>query len=333
MLREPLRVTVTGATGLTGSHTVRALLRAGHQVRAFVRSPDKAARVFGQNIAGLELVPGDITDQPSVVRALHGCDGVIHCAAVVAVGRGGSAEAILETNLSGVRNVIGSAVEAGLRRIIHVSSLATLFRGDGTLLHEGSETRPSNHAYGQSKTLADEYVRKLQADGHPIQIVYPAAIIGPDDPGLSEAMMALCVFIRDFIPITTAGMQFVDARDLATAHARILEAEPSGARYLASGTFLRWTELAAMIEQVNGRRPTTIPFPAPLLRGAGRLLDIVRKVVPVELPLTAEAAAYITRWDAVPNSAAFEEMGVRFRDVSESLADSINWLRAAGHLS
>jgi hypothetical protein len=49
--------------------------------------------------------------------------------------------------------------------------------------------------------------------------------------------------------------------------------------------------------------------------------------------LTAEAAAYITRWDAVPNSAAFEEMGVRFRDVSESLADSINWLRAAGHLS
>jgi nucleoside-diphosphate-sugar epimerase len=326
-------VSVTGATGLTGSHTVRALLESGHEVRAFVRNPRKAETLFLEHEGALELVQGDITEPASVADALHGCDGVIHCAAVVAAGRDAAAAKLLETNVSGVRNVIGTALELGIRRIVHVSSLATLFRGDGTVLSEDSEARPSEHAYGQSKTLADAYVRKLQVAGHPIQIVYPAAIIGPDDPGLSESMMALRAFIEDFIPITTGGMQFVDARDLGVAHCRILESEPAPARYLAAGTFLRWSQLASEIEQANARPPRAIPFPAPLLRGAGRLLDLVRKVLPVRLPLTAEAAAYITRWDAVPNSAALEEMGVRFRDVSETMTDSIRWLKEAGYLS
>lgn len=333
MHSKPLRVTVTGATGLTGSHTVRALLHAGHEVRAFVRDPKKAETLFAGQQGPLELVQGDIREPDSVARALHGCDGVIHCAAVVAAGRSGAAEELLETNVSGVRNVIGGAVDQGIRRIVHVSSLATLFRGDGTVLREDAEPRPSQHAYGQSKTLAEGYVRKLQVAGHAIQIVYPAAIIGPDDPGLSESMMALRAFIEDFIPITSGGMQFIDARDLGVAHCRIVESEPAPARYLAAGTFLPWSELASQIEKASARRPRAIPFPAPLLRSAGRLLDLVRKVIPVGLPLTAEAAAYITRWDAVPNSAVFAQMGVHFRDVSETMTDSIQWLEEAGYLS
>ena len=128
MQGKPLRVAVTGATGLTGSHTVRALLNAGHEVRAFVRDPQKAQKHFGTHQGALELVQGDITDPATVTPALHGCDAVIHCAAVVAAGRGESAERLLETNVSGVRNVIGRAVELGIRRIVHVSSLATLLR-------------------------------------------------------------------------------------------------------------------------------------------------------------------------------------------------------------
>jgi hypothetical protein len=52
----------------------------------------------------------------------------------------------------------------------------------------------------------------------------------------------------------------------------------------------------------------------------------------VDLPLTAEAAAYITKWDAVPNSKNFEAMGVTFRDISESIRDTVHWLREAGHV-
>ena len=228
---RPLTVLVTGATGFAGSHTTRALLDAGHRVRAFVRSLDKAHRVLGEH-ERLELARGDIGDPASVREALRGCDGVIHCAAVVAVGIKGSPEELLQANVTGVRNVVGTAIEENVERIVHVSSLATLFRGDGSVLSETSEPCDSKLPYGQSKVVAEHYVREKQAQGHPVKIVYPAAIIGPDDPGFTEPLNALRTFIQDFIPLTTAGMQFVDVRDVAVALTRIIEAEPGPGRYL-----------------------------------------------------------------------------------------------------
>ena len=328
---RPLKVLVTGATGFAGSHTTRALLDAGHRVRAFVRSPGKAARVLGER-ERLEVAQGDIGDAASVREALRGCDGVIHCAAVVAVGIKGDPEELIEANVAGVRNVIGTAIEEKVERVVHVSSIATLFRGDGTTLTESSEPQESKLPYGQSKVLAERYVREKQAEGHPVKIVYPAAIIGPDDPGFTEPLNALRTFIEDFIPLTTAGMQFVDVRDVATALARIVEAEPGSGRYLVAGGFLPWPELARTLEEASGKKLRKIRFPAPLLRATGRFLEIVRKFIDVELPLTSEAAAYVTRWDPVPNSASLREMGVTFRDVHESITETVRWMRDAGHL-
>jgi nucleoside-diphosphate-sugar epimerase len=329
---QPLKVLVTGATGFVGSHTTRALLGAGHRVRAFVRSPDKAHRVFG-DLDGLELAQGDISDMSSVREALPGCDGVIHSAAVVAVGIKGSPEALLEANVAGVRNVVGTAIEQGLQRIVHLSSIATLFRGDGSTLTEASEPAESKLPYGQSKVIAERYVRERQAEGHPVKIVYPAAVIGPHDPGFTEPLNAFKTFIEDFIPLTTTGMQLVDVRDVAFALTRIVEATPGPDRYLVSGAFLTWPELARTLEAATDRKLRKIRFPSPLLRATGRLLELLRKVVDVELPLTSEAAAYVTRWDPVPNSTALEDMDVTFRDVHQSIAETVRWMREKGHLS
>ena len=329
---KTLRVLVTGATGLTGFHTARALLEAGHEVKALVRSPEKAQRVFAGQEGPLEAVQGDIGDVASVQSALRGCDSVFHAAATVAVGHTDSPEALVESNVAGVRNVIGSAVDAGIDRVVHVSSLATLFRGDGTPISEASEPQASPHPYGHSKTIAEHYVRGLQADGHPVKIVYPGSIIAPDDPGLTESVGAVRTFIQDFVPLTTGGMQFVDARDLAVAHVRMLEAEPGPRRYIVGGTFLRWPEVAAILESTTGKRPRTFRIPAPLLQVMGRTLDLLRKVMHVELPLSAEAATYVTKWHAIPNSSALGEMGVRLRDIDETMQDTVDWLREAGHL-
>ena len=250
----------------------------------------------------------------------------------MAIDLGNTPEALIETNVAGVRNVVGTAVEQGIEHLVHVSSLATLFRGDGTPISESSEPQESKHAYGHSKAMAEIYVRGLQAKGHPVKIVYPGAIIGPDDPGLTESMNAVRAFIQDFVPLTPGGIQFIDARDLAVAHVRLLEAEPGPGRYLAAGTFLSWPEVANLLEATTGERPRTIRFPAPLLRATGWSLDLIRHVTRVDLPLTAEAAAYITKWDPVPNSKDFEAMGVTFRDVSESIRDTVRWLREAGHV-
>ena len=118
MAAEPNRILVTGATGLVGSHSVRALLDAGYRVRAFVRSPEKAQRVFGAPRIGLELARGDIQDEASVFEAMRGCDGVIHCAALVAIGSANSPEGLVETNVSGVRNdALNAKVTRAVREV------------------------------------------------------------------------------------------------------------------------------------------------------------------------------------------------------------------------
>jgi len=326
------RVLVTGATGLLGSHTVRALLDAGHAVKAFVRSPDKARRVFAGREGSVELVKGDIGDAASVEAALRGCDGVVHCAAVISVDSANDPQALIKTNVAGVRNVIGSAVDLGLQRIIHVSSIAALFRTDGAPITESSEPQPSKHAYGQSKMMAENYVRELQAQGHPVKVIYPGTIIAPDDPGLTASMKSIPIFTRVFMPITSSGIQYVDARDLAIAHVRMLEDEQGAGRYLAAGTFISWPDLARVLEEVTGERPRAVRVPGAVFRLAGRLTDLLRLVIPIELPLSLESATYVTRWSPIDNSKDFERLGVQFRDLEVSMRDTALWLRQAGHL-
>lgn len=329
---KPERVLVTGATGLLGSHTVRALLDSGHAVRAFVRTPEKAKRVFGGQRGPLELVPGDIADVESVRAALEGCDGLVHCAAAVAAGAGQDARRLIETNVGGARNVVGTAVDLGMQRILHVSSLAPLFRPDGGPITEDSEPQSSKRAYGHSKMLAEEYVRELQAAGAPVQIIYPGAILGPDDPGLVESNESLVLFIRKLLPITTGGIQYVDARDLAVAIVRVLDDGRKQGRYLAPGEFVSWPELARLLEKLTGERVATRRINPVLLRLMGRIFDALRIIVPLEFPISIESTTYVTKWQPVSPSDELVRLGVEFRSLEDTLRDTIEWLRRAGHL-
>ncbi len=329
---KPDRVLITGATGLLGSHTVRALLDAGHAVRAFVRSPEKARRVFAVQPGSLELARGDISEVESVRAALSGCDAVVHCAAAVAAGTGGGPRHLIETNVEGARNVLGAALDRGLRRIVHVSSIAPLFRGDGTTITEDSEPQPSRRAYAQSKMLAERYVRELQAAGAPIKIIYPGAILGPDDPGLVESNESLVIFIRKLLPLTTGGIQYVDARDLAAAIVRILQTEEGQARYLAPGEFVSWPEFASLLEELTGEKVAARRINPVFLRFMGRVFDALRSVVPLEFPLSIESATYVTKWQPIPSSDELARLGVEFRSLKETLRDTLGWLKEAGHL-
>src|SRR3954452_23090699 len=118
-----MRVLVTGGTGFVGSWTARAVQDAGHQVRFLVRDASRlstAAGALGVDID--DAVTGDITDQASVRRALDGCDAVVHCAAIVAIGPGAADR--MAANLDGAHHVLGQAVELGLDPVVHVSSVA-----------------------------------------------------------------------------------------------------------------------------------------------------------------------------------------------------------------
>lgn len=321
---------MTGGTGFVGSWTAQAVEEAGHQVRFLVRSPEKlATSVATLGVDVSDFVVGDITDAESVRNGLEGCDAVVHCAAVVAIGPG-AAERMARTNLAGARNVLGQAAELGLDPAVHVSSLAAVFGRGLTRLTGELPVADGLDDYGASKALVEEYVRDLQADGAPIHITYPGMVIGPPaGDQLGEATEGVRAALRlRVIPGRGAAWTVCDVRDLARVHAALLRPGSAPGRWAAGGVRIGVTDIARALTAAGGRRMVRLPVPDPVLRGVGRVQDRLH----LRTPMTQAAMEYYTRMPESDNGPLERELGVTFRDPYETLADSVAGLRSAGLL-
>lgn len=333
MTQEPLNVMVTGGTGFVGFHTVRALVSAGHSVRLLVRNPEKMRRVFAPfGLENLPWIEGDITDEASVNRALSGCNAVVHSAALVSV-HASDSEKVLENNLLGTRLVLGGAWQRGIRRMIQVSSTTALFRRGAASVDEHSPLGTALSGYGRSKIECEKFVRELQGKGAPIYTTYPGSIMGPDDPGLSEAMIGLRTFINTRLLLdTTSGIQIIDVRDLAKAHLALLERGGPPARYLIGGNYHSWKAYAGLMQELTGGRLHRLRVQPALLKAAGAIADAVSPVLKIDLPLSSESVTYATEWAIADDSLIKETLDFEYVPTEETLRDSIEWLHSAGHL-
>jgi dihydroflavonol-4-reductase len=328
-----VKVLVTGGTGFTGSHTVRALVAAGHDVRLFVRDPAKVRMVFEPfGFVPVDVVVGDMTDPDAVERALQGCDGVVHTAALVELRRS-AARLVEESNTRGVELIIGGAVRRELASIVHVSSLGVFFNPGGPPLTPELPIADGTTAYGRSKARAEEYVRSLQARGAPISICYPAAIVGPDDPGMSAANHGIYSSLRDAALITSGGFQVVDVRDLAALHVKLLELARPGARYAAAAEMRSWAELYTLLVECSRARVRRLRLPGRLLRAAGSVGDVAKLVYDFDFPLTRDAMEFTTQWPGADAARTTRELGIGFRDADETIRDTVSWMYRAGRLS
>jgi nucleoside-diphosphate-sugar epimerase len=328
-----MKILVTGGTGFVGSHSVRALAAAGHAVRLLARTPDKVKRTFEPHgLAVDDVVQGDVTDAGDVARALDGCDAVLHAAGLVDLRRSRAKE-VLATNVGGMRQVVGGAHREGIRRIVYVSSSSVFFRPGGPPLAPDLPIPDGQSAYARSKAEAERHLRQLQEAGAPIHATYPTAILGPDDPGLSEGNHTLYTFLHELFAVTSSGFQVTDVRDLAALHVALLERDEGPGRWLAGGPMHPWADLRSEIEDLVGHRLRAVRLPGALLRAAGHVGDALKHVVDFSFPLTTEAMAMATQWPGTAPSQAEETLGVRFRPTRETLADTIRWLHRAGHVS
>ena len=331
-----MKVFITGATGFVGAHTALALLRAGHQVRLLVRNAEAARKYFAQHgFVVDDFLVADIRDEEKIRPAMKGCDAVLHAAAIVALDPA-RAQETYDNNVQGMKAVIGSACDLGIRNIVYVSSLTAMFWPDLPKTDEETPLAPCKEPYSRSKRDSDEYVRGLQAKGYPIQITYPSAIIGPDDPKLSEANHGLIAFITKGFPMTTSGFQAIDVRDLAEAHRYLLEHPPQTdfekSRYIIGGHYYPWAIFRGKLEAGLGRRVLAFRSPGAALRGMGATVDALQKIIKFKTQVSAEAMSFVTQWSPADSSKYLNHSGLKFRDGAETFADAFKWMAKAGHL-
>ena len=229
--------------------------------------------------------------------------------------------------------MIGSALASGVKSVIHVSSVTALYDPQASVLDENSPPGVARNAYGRSKVACEKYVRGLRARGKRIYITYPASIIGPDDPGLTEPHVGMQTFLTAFVPLTASGMQFVDVRDVAEVHLRLLEQRPPAGYYTLGGYYVPWVKLGPLLEKVTGRRLLKLPMHGGLMRLSGRIIDKLGALFPLDIPVNEEAMEYATNWVKLDNSKVEDVLAFKFRPLRDTMADTVTWLYQAGHIS
>jgi nucleoside-diphosphate-sugar epimerase len=218
---------------------------------------------------------------------------------------------------------------------VHVSSLVALVGGEnrGKTLTADSPLGKTVGPYQHTKRDSDAYARELQAKGLPVVITYPGSVWGPFDPYLGESAQWAQEMVRGHMPFTsTCGVGIVDVRDLALLHARLLKRHDGPKRYPAFGHRAPFAELHSLVCHEGGVRRANIVLPDCMMM-LNMPFFIWAELLGLRLPAgTSDGVWLLLCNQQVDNSVSERELGVTFRPLTESVRDTVAWLKAEGQL-
>jgi len=324
-------VLVTGAAGFVGAAVARALLSAGYQVRAVVRASSPRDNLLGIEA---EIVTADLMNGAAVGAACVGMDAVMHVAADYRLWAP-DPEEIVRNNVAQTTNIMRAALAAGVPRIVHTSSVATL----GLDRLPADETDPLTPeraigAYKRSKVVTERLVEAMVCDqGLPAVIVNPSTPIGPRDVRPTPTGRIIVEAATGRMPaFVETGLNLVHVDDVARGHVLAMEKGLVGQRYILGGQDVTLRRMLADIAAFSGRKAPTIALPRralfPLAWGAEAMARLTGR----EPFVTADALRMAGHYMYFSSAKAERELGYVARPYRQALADALAWFGAAGML-
>lgn len=325
-------ILVTGATGFIGGQLVRELLRRGEPVRVLVRTPSKVPAVFGPELAGaLDVAVGELADAASLERAVQGVDRVYHCASWISFKA--PWDRIHAVNVEGTERLLEACLQAGVRRVVHISSVAAggpaVRLPDGTLRPrtEDDPSEPLNDPYGRSKLAQEQAALAYNARGLAVVAVRPSAVFGPGDPDGINVLLKLVK--RGRLPFYLGDrrtpVNVVSVGDVVAGTIAAMERGRPGERYNLVGPELTHEELLTMLATVSGGTPPEIDMPVPVLVGAAWLVAAVTR----PFGRTPVHPNDVRNWTApwlLSGEKARRELGLTGSDLPAAWRDTLVWL-------
>ena len=314
------KVAFTGATGFVGSHAALELRRQGAEVVALVRATSNVQRLLA---AGVTCQIASLDDASALSRCLAGCEIVIHVAG--AVGFDNAWEAYYRVNVEGTRNLLLAARQAGVRRLVHTSSIVAVGASEtAASLDENARwnLRSQRVSYVTTKRWAEEYA--LAANGKlEVIVVNPASVIGPDDFTESEFGKLCRRFWKGRVPLYFGGgNNYVDVRDVAQGIRLAAERGRPGERYLLAGENRTYHAFFCDLCRTARRTIPRLRLPDALATVIGYVNDHMRRRGTKPPSLSSAQAALLGLYFFFDASKAQRELGFCARPLEESLADA-----------
>jgi dihydroflavonol-4-reductase len=328
-----MRAVVTGGSGFVGAAVARALLSAGWQVRALVRAASNRANL--QNLP-LEIVVGDLTVAASLAPVLADCDALFHVAADYRLGAPDPSQ-LYRTNVEGTRNLLTAAAEAGVKKIVYTSSVATMgIPMDGS---PGDEQTSVSLAamighYKRSKFLAEQVVLDAAAAGIPAVIVNPSTPVGPGDVKPTPTGQLVLDAAAGRMPAyVDTGLNIVHVDDVAAGHLMAFHHGRTGQRYILGGEDMTLQQILGYIAQLVGRRPPRIRLPYAAVLPIAYIAEAVARITGRSGRITLEGVRMSRKHMFFSSAKAMRELGYQWRPPARAFDDAVRWFREHGLLT
>jgi dihydroflavonol-4-reductase len=314
-------VFLTGATGFVGSHVLRELVAAGHEVRALVR------RLGGAALAGREVVIGDLEHPGELVPHLRGCRFLVHVAARYSFAPS-DRPAMRRVNVLGTAGLLEAARLAGVERVVVTSSSAAV--------GPAAAGRPATEAdwaedgeasgYHHSKVAQERAALAAQL---PVVRLLPTAPVGPGDWRPTPTGQLVLDFLRGRMVVRPprGGLNLVPVEDVARAHVLALERGRPGRRYLLGGANLTLDQVWELLAPLTGRPIPRFRIPYALALSVAWADELRCRLVPARPAVPLEGVRMARHLMFVDSARAAEELGWRPGPVEAALGRAVDWYR------
>ncbi len=314
-----MKVAVTGAAGFLGTNLLQQLVQHGHEVTAIDR-----VRPADTSNPQVTWVTGDVLDPESMRTVLADHEVVYHLVAMITLAH--KHDLAWRVNTEGVRIVAEAALEVGVRRMVHTSSVHAFNQYDcGGRIDESAprSTHPDLPVYDRSKFQGEQELRKVIEKGLDAVICNPTGVYGPIDHSDSRINTTLWDAARGRVPVMIAGgFDLVDVRDVAAGLILAAEHGRTGENYLLAGEMCSMLEVTQLAATINGKRGPWFAIPLKVISAVLPVLEPIGKLFGSDRVSKAAMGALLSA-PVVDGGKAREELGYQPRPAADTVRDLV----------
>lgn len=328
------KIVVTGGTGFIGSRLVHKLAETGHEVNALVRTSSDLTSLK-DCLDKINLVYGDVTSASSLKGVFDGIDEVYHCAGITYMG-GKKNPLLQKINVDGTRNVLEASRLAGVRRVVHVSSITAVgISGPNRKFDEESRWNFDmiDLEYARTKYEAEQIVAEEVKKGLDCVIVVPAFVFGAGDINFNAGRIIKDVYNRKMPFYPLGGVCVVDVEIVAESLIAAMKQGRTGERYIVGGDNVSFKELAQTIMNVTGVHQFSLPLPIWAAHLISYLLKFSKERNRISKLFNMSMFTVASKFLYFDSSKAQRELGMRYEPYEKSIRRTFEWYREHRMLS